>query len=174
MITLICGTNRPENVTSAVVKAYSELLKKRNIDHHILHLEHLPKDFVFNNDVIGNRNPDFSRIVKEAIDGADKLVFIAPEYNGGFPGVLKAFIDGIWPEVLKDKKVAFVGVASGRAGNLRGMDQLTNICHYLNMHVLPFKVPISSIEKFIDKNGAMTEENTLNVLDKQIGLFEKF
>lgn len=173
-MTLICGTNRPNNVTSKVVKAYSALLITHNIQHEIVYLTELPKDFAFNNDVMGEKSPVFSQVVQEKIAPSDKLVIISPEYNGGFPGVLKAFIDGIWPKTLQGKKVALVGVASGRAGNLRGMDQLTNICHYLKMLVLPFKVPISSIEKYLDEQKELTDEGTLEVLNQQIEDFKAF
>lgn len=168
MITLVCGTNRPQNITSKVVEAYFELLKSRSIDCQILSLEDLPKDFVFNNDVIGEKNEAFSAIVREKIEKAERLVIISPEYNGTFPGVLKAFIDAMFPKVLKGKKVAMVGVASGRAGNLRGMDQLTNVCHYLGMSVVPFKVPISSINQILNGSDKLIDAPTLEVLNKQI------
>lgn len=174
MITLICGTNRPNNITSKVVVAYSNLLKSRSIEHQILFLEDLPHDFAFNNDIMGKKNEDFSEMIRVNIEAADKFVFFSPEYNGGFPGVLKAFIDSIFPKLLKGKKVAMVGVASGRSGNLRGMDHLTNICNYLGMVVLPFKVPISSINQFLDEENNLYHADTLNVLRQQIEDFIKF
>jgi len=174
MTTIICGTNRPNNVTSIVVRAYAELLKSKGEPTQILELEHLPHDFIFRNDVIGDKNPVFSGMVAKFISNVDRIVIISPEYNGGFPGVLKAFIDAVWPGDMKGKRAALVGVASGRAGNLRGMDQLTNILHYLSVHVLPFKVPISSIEKYLDDARELTDENTLEVLNKQVELFLNF
>ncbi len=174
MTTLICGTNRPNNVTSIVVRAYAELLKSKGEPAQILELEHLPQDFIFRNDVIGEKNPVFSELVVKYIAKVERIVIISPEYNGGFPGVLKSFIDAVWPADMKGKRVALVGVASGRAGNLRGMDQLTNILHYLSVHVLPFKVPISSIDKYLNEARELTDENTLAVLNKQVDLFLNF
>ncbi len=165
MITVICGTNRANSNTSLVVRFYENLLKSKNQEVEVLYLEDLPKDYVFHNDVLGNASPEFTNIVKSKIVPADKLVVISPEYNGGYTGALKAFIDGVWPENLKGKKVAMVGVASGRSGNLRGMDHLTNIFHYLKMDVIPFKLPISRIETLID-NGELVDVYTMETLDK--------
>ena len=36
---------------------------------------------------------------------SEKFVFIVPEYNGSFPGVLKTFIDGLaFPDTFEQKK----------------------------------------------------------------------
>jgi NAD(P)H-dependent FMN reductase len=66
------------------------------------------------------------------------------------------------------KKGAVVGVAAGRAGNLRGIDQLVGILHYLNMTVLPHLQPYSQINKLLDENGTITDANTLEVLQKHV------
>jgi NAD(P)H-dependent FMN reductase len=43
-----------------------------------------------------------------------------------------------------------IGVSTGRAGNLRGMEHLTGMLNYLNMHVHPEKLPVSSVQDLID------------------------
>ena len=166
MITVICGTNRANSNTSIVTRSYENLLKSKNQEVEVIYLEELPKDYVFHNDVLGNASPEFTETVRNKIIPADKLVVISPEYNGGYTGALKAFIDGVWPENMKGKKVALVGVASGRAGNLRGMDHLTNIFHYLQLDVLPFKVPLSRIETLIE-GDELVDVYSLETLDKQ-------
>jgi NAD(P)H-dependent FMN reductase len=173
MITIICGTNRPQNNTSIIVKAYADMLKSKGNATQILWLEDLPADFIFKNEVLGGASDKLKKIAEQYIEKPEKLVIISPEYNGGFPGVLKSFIDSIVPQLFENKKIALVGVASGRAGNLRGMDQLTNILHYLKAHVLPLKVPVSSINKLIDEHE-LTDESTREVLTKQIDQFLAF
>jgi chromate reductase len=82
---------------------------------------------------------------------------VSPEYNGSFPGVLKLFLDALsvkdYKKTFSGKRVSLIGVASGRAGNFRGMEHLTGIFNYLNMIVMPNKLPISSVEKVIDEKG---------------------
>ena len=82
---------------------------------------------------------------------ADKFWFVFPEYNGGIPGMLKLFLDAISVRAYKatfhGKKACLTGISTGRAGNLRGLDQLTNILNYLQVIVHPNKVPISSISR---------------------------
>jgi len=173
MITLICGTNRPNNNTSAVVRVYESLLKKSGQAVELIYLEQLPHDFAYRNAVLGDSAPELEAIIERCIRPAEKLVILSPEYNGGFPGVLKAFIDAIYPKDLRGKKAALVGVASGRAGNLRGLDHLTNILNYLNLVVLPFKVPISGIEALM-QNGELVDDQTIETLSKQVDQFISF
>jgi NAD(P)H-dependent FMN reductase len=108
-------------------------------------------------------------LLDEFILPAQKIVFIVPEYNGSFPGVLKIFLDAVHPDTNRGKKVALVGVSSGRAGNIRGLDHLTGVLHYLGMHILPNKLPISSVLTLLDANGSLKDENTIKALEKQIG-----
>ncbi len=173
MITVICSTNRAENHTKIVARFYAELLKQKKQKIQYFSLEDLPVDFAFNNDIFGKKNKKFSEIVEKFIVPADKIVFVSPEYNGSIPGVLKTFIDGMDPDIFEGKKAALVGVASGRSGNVRGMDHLTNILNYLEVQVLPFKVPVSGILKLI-VHGKIIDGATQKTLEKQVEKFIKF
>jgi len=165
MITIISATNRPNSNTLKVSKFYSQLLDKQGLTNSVLSLEHLPADLSFSN-MFGNKNTDFQKLLEEYINPVQKFVIICPEYNGSFPGILKTFFDAIHPDVNRGKKVAMVGVASGRAGNLRGMEHLTGVLNYLGMHIHPNKLPISSILTLLDENGELKDENTIKALEK--------
>jgi len=174
MITVISGTIRPKNKTSLVAKHYVELLKKKGQDVEFLNIEDLPKDFVFNNDTMGTKNPEFSKFVEKYIIPANKYVILTPEYNGSFPGAIKAFFDGVNPDDFREKKVALVGVAAGRSGNARGMDQLVSIYNYTNMPVLPYKVTMPAIYALMNEEGVIHDEKMLATIDKQMDAFIAF
>ena len=59
------------------------------------------------------------------------------------------------------------------AGNLRGMDHLSASLHYMKMNVHHNKLPISVIDRVMDKNGRLNEE-TLKAIDEQISEFINF
>ena len=78
---------------------------------------------------------------------SEKFVFIVPEYNGSFPGVLKAFIDGLeYPGTFRGKKCALVGLSSGVQGAGLALSHLTDIFNYCGMHVLALKPKLARIE----------------------------
>lgn len=173
MITVICGTHRPKNQTLSVVNRYFEILEKMGQEVKILQMDELPEDFLISN-TFGKRTHGMEDIIHEKIVAADKLVIVSPEYNGSYPGLFKAFLDAVKPHVWRGKKVALVGVASGRAGNLRGMDHLTDVMHHLRAEVFSLKVPISQLDALMNDQGMMVDELTVRVLEQQAEEFLKF
>ncbi len=169
MITVVSGTNRKGSMTLQVALLCAKILREKGEEVKVLDLCDLPHDFVFSA-LYGNTNADFDAIVEECIYAADKLLVLSPEYNGGFSGVLKAFIDGWNPKMLRNQKVALIGVASGRSGNLRGLDYLTNVFHYMRLHVYPDKVPVSAVHTLGTDQG-IHDEATHKVLDRMLSGF---
>lgn len=174
MITIITGTNRPSSNSRAVANLYARLLEQRNQPHQILDLADLPADFTSSAlyDNIGT-NEAFNQLCG-LIGSSDKFVFVVPEYNGSFPGVLKAFIDGLaYPNTFRNKKAALVGISSGVQGSGLAMSHLTDIFNYLGMHVLALKPRLAQIEKNFD-GTVITNELYLELLNQQIDQFINF
>ena len=173
MITVICGTHRPQNQTLRVVEKYLEILKELHQEEDVFSMDELPADFLAS-DSFGKRSEEVERLIDTKITPAERFVIISPEYNGSYPGVLKAFFDGMDHDMWKGKKVALVGVASGRAGNLRGMDHLTDVCHFLRMEVFSLKIPISRWYSLVNDEGEFADDDTIALLREQATEFLKF
>ena len=98
-----------------------------------------------------------------------------PEYNGSIPGIFKTFIDSCNIDTcFRGKKAALVGIAAGRAGNLRGLDHLTDILHHSGCEVLSYKLPISSIRQLFDENNEFKTTETKSAIEKQVEMFLRF
>ncbi|MBK9013057.1 MAG: NAD(P)H-dependent oxidoreductase [Saprospiraceae bacterium] len=180
MITVISGTNRLNSEALHFANYYFNLLSAKSDEPvKLLALENIPHDW-FHPDMYekGAQSPSLAALQDEYILPAKKFVFVIPEYNGGLPGVLKLFLDACSIREYKasffGKKAALVGVASGRAGNLRGIEHLIGILHHVGTVVLPKILPISSIEKLLDENGTITDIGTLKAIEKQADAFLAF
>ena len=150
MITIISGTNREGAYSRIVSEIYGEMLERKGQPFQILDLKDLPPDFIFSAS-FENRgvHSGFNEIQKK-IDGSDKFVFVVPEYNGSFPGVLKAFLDGLkFPGSLKNKTAALVGLASGHMGGALALSHLTDVLHYMGIMVLPINPRLPRISKIL-------------------------
>lgn len=159
---IISGTNRVGSHTEKVSRQYLEILKSKGIDANFLTLENL--------DIL-TRNNEVKRVETEYLIPAQKIIFILPEYNGSYPGILKLLIDNSdIRKVWYYKKALLTGVATGRAGNLRGMDHLGDTLQYLRMTVHYNKLPISRVDKLLDENGCLDKE-TLSVINRQLDEF---
>ena len=173
MTTIISGTNREGSNTLKLAKYYHRQLSEKGFDTEILSLSDLPGDLI-SSDLYGKRSEAFQSI-QDRITASSKFIFVIPEYNGSFPGVLKTFIDACtFPESFFGKKAALVGLSSGKYGNIRGIDHFTGICHYINMHVLPLRIHIPNIRKEFDENGNLFNEDTVKFTNQQIERFIEF
>lgn len=174
MITLISATNRKNSNTLKVAKEYERLLKERNLPCRLLNLEYLPVS-VLSADIYDEDDIDFEQLQETYLFPAEKFIFIMPEYNGSMPGILKIMIDvADIKKAFYGKKALLVGVATGRAGNLRGMDHLTGVLNHMKMAVHYNKLPISKVDLELDANGHFSQPATLKVIERQIDEFMYF
>jgi len=173
MVTIIASTNRPGSSTLKLAQYYKKTLAQKGQETTLLSLTELPGSLMLT-DLYGKRSPEFEKI-QQQVTATDKFLFVIPEYNGSFPGVLKVFIDACsFPDSFYDKKAALVGLSSGKYGNIRGIDHFTGVCHYLNLHVMPLKIHIATIRKELDEQGNLTAEDTLRFTNEQMDKFIKF
>ena len=173
MITIVVGTNRPQSNSLVIARHYGRVLEELGEEYCLLALEDLPHDFAYA-DVFGELREEMTAVRDKYIASTTKFVFVIPEYNGGFPGVLKSFIDCIAPADFHGKKAGLVGVSSGQAGSLRPMDQFTNVLNYLRVNVLYAKPKLSNVMGLIDDNGMLTDERAIQQLKDQAELMIKF
>lgn len=174
MITIISSTNRTGANTRQVADIYAVLLNDLNQEHQVLDLKDLPHDFIFSA-LFENRgnNPEFNETQK-LIDESNKFVFIIPEYNGSFPGILKAFLDGLkFPGSFSGKAAAMVGLSSGTMGGSLAMSHLSDILNYLGLFVLPIKPRINNVHKIITE-GKIDDIFIMNLLKQQAEQLSKF
>jgi NAD(P)H-dependent FMN reductase len=179
MITVISGTNRQNSQCLQFAALYHSMLEEIVPEESVklLSLEQIPHDW-FHPDMYSKQSPSLSKLQDEYILPAEKLVFVTPEYNGSIPGAVKLFIDACsvreYSRNFTGKKAALVGIASGRAGNLRGMEHLTGVLNYLGTIIMPDKLPISSISKLKNGNGEIADEATLKVMRAHAEAFVGF
>jgi chromate reductase len=173
MVTIISSTNRPGSSTLKVSKYYQKRLAEKGVNAGILSLEQLPGNLIAS-DLYGKRSEEFKPI-QEIVTQTQKFIFVIPEYNGSFPGVLKVFIDACdFPASFYEKKAALVGISSGKYGNIRGIDHFTGVCHYLHLNVMSLKIHIPSVRQELDENNHLFKEDTLKFTDEQIDKFILF
>ena len=171
MITVISGTNRPESRTRLFADHFSRELRALGEENLLLDMADLHHGYFQTGMYEGTPgDPRLLELQKTYVLPTQKFAVFVPEYNGSYPGVLKLFLDGIsvldYAGNFKGKHVALVGLASGRAGNLRGMDHLADVFSHMGAWVLPNRLPISGIEGLITEDQ-LTDEETKKALRAQ-------
>lgn len=173
MVTIIASTNRPNSSTLKLAQYYQKKLAAKGLDANLLSLIDLPADLL-NSDMYGKRSEKF-KAIQQMVNDTDKFLFIIPEYNGSFPGVLKLFIDACdFPGSFYEKKAALVGLSSGKYGNIRGIEHFNGVCGYVHLHVMPLRIHIANIRQELDADGHLFQPDTVKFTDEQMDKFIKF
>ncbi|WP_420460750.1 NADPH-dependent FMN reductase [Neolewinella sp.] len=171
MITVISGTNRSDSRTLLFARHYARLLEELGQEVELLNMAELHHGYFAGKmyDPLGN-DAQLVKWQQRYILAADKLAVFVPEYNGSYPGVLKLFIDGIsvidYDGNFGGKHVALIGVSTGRAGNLRGIDHLADVFAHMGAWVLPNRLPLSRVDVLLT-GEELTDAGTKKSLRQQ-------
>lgn len=96
-----------------------------------------------------------------AIAAATGVVLATPEYHGSLSSVMKLVIENLgFPSVLAGKPVALLGVAAGRIGAIKSLEQLRGICSHVGAIVLPGPVSVAGVRAVFDEDGRVLDPET--------------
>jgi NAD(P)H-dependent FMN reductase len=130
-IPLLLGTNRKGRASENVAKwVYSKMEEREEIEPQFFDV----RDFQLLQDDYGTElGPQYPEW-RNAIIKADGLVIVTPEYNHGYPGILKSVLDLLLKEYIH-KAVAFVGVSSHAWGGTRVIEACVPMVRELGLAV---------------------------------------
>lgn len=94
----------------------------------------------------------WSKMIREA----DALLIITPEYNHGYPPVLKNAIDFLFNE-WNDKPVGLIGYGGG--GATHSIRQLREVMELVKLRALEYQVSIAKIWEALDDDGNVKPES---------------
>jgi chromate reductase, NAD(P)H dehydrogenase (quinone) len=166
LITIISGTNRKGSISLKVAKIYEAVLKSQSISTNLLSLEQKE---------VWRRGEEMLEIESQLLIPAEKFIFVMPEYNASFPGILKVMMDNCdIKKVWWHKKALLTGLSEGRAGNIRGIEHMTSILNYLKVNVHYNKMLLSKIKEEIDGEGNLIKPDTMAAIETQVAQFISF
>lgn len=153
-IPLLFGTNRKGNQSIIAARwVFGEMEKRPEIETKFF----AASEFAFPNDDccggIKDRFPEY----RDAITRADGLVIVAPEYNHGYPGVLKSILDLLLTE-YNHKAAGLVGVSAGPLGGARMVEQLVPVCRELGLVPLKKSIHFSAVQDVFSAEGNLKNE----------------
>lgn len=99
--------------------------------------------------------------MQESVKGASGLILATPEYHGSFSSMLKLMIENLgFPSAMAGKPVSLLGVASGRIGAIKSLEQLRGVCSHVGAIVLPGPVSVAGVNRVFDEEGNCLDEST--------------
>ncbi len=117
--------------------------------------------------------PEFS----EKLQRADALVIVTPEYNNGYPGVLKNALDYFYPEYRR-KPFGIVTVSAGPFGGINCLAQLRQVVLALGAYPIPARMTVSRVQESFAEDGTprdpMYEKQIKSLFDELLWITGAF
>jgi len=163
-IPIVLGTARQGRKSELVANYVLSFFKKLDVEIELIDV----RDFVQGSTYGHNQNID---LWKSKATKADGLIIVTPEYNHGYPGELKIFLDNIYHE-LSHKPLGLVGVSSGTIGGSRAIEQLKLLA--IEFHMVPVRTSVyfGPVASLFDENNDLKDKTTWD--KSMVGMTDEF
>jgi NAD(P)H-dependent FMN reductase len=159
-IPLILGTPRKGRASESVARfVLSELAKRDGVETELLDVRELR--FATDDEGEAIKDAEFSA----KISRADALVIVTPEYNHGYPGLLKHALDSNLKEYIH-KAVGLCGVSAGGFGGTRVVENLLPVLRELGLVTIFWDGNFSGAHKLFDESGNILDDAYVRRTDK--------
>lgn len=171
-IHILSATDRP-NSNALKVSRYANQFLSEKATTEIFSLRDFPIE-----DIVGgkyNNKPESVEQFNDKFLDADGFVFVIPEYNGGFPGILKLFYDYLpFPKAFNKTPICLIGEAAGAFGALRPVEQFSQLLIYRQAHIFPERMFIQRVNDTFDEENGLLSEKMQKLWEKQLKGFPDF
>lgn len=158
-IPVILGTPRQGRMSEHVARfVFEEVRKRDGVETELIDVREL--NLPLNDAGQSIKDPQFSATVKRA----DALVIVTPEYNHGYPGLLKHALDTNLSEYIH-KAVGVCGVSAGGFGGTRVIEHLLPVLRELGLVTIFNDGNFSHVQKLFDDSGKLLDESHLKYID---------
>jgi len=163
-IPVILGTTRKGRASEHVAKfVFGEVQKREDVVTELIDIRELG----FPGDDAGEAIKDSK--FSAAMIRADGLVIVAPEYNHGYPGMLKHVLDTNLKEYIH-KAVGICGVSAGGFGGTRVIEGLLPVLRELGLVTIFWDGNFSGAQTLFDEAGNIKDHAThVKRIDKFVG-----
>ena len=158
-VVAISGTSRPGNYTAMALAVVVDELRGAGETVTVFDARDLDLRFP------GHGETADAQRLRAAVGGASGVVIASPEYHGGLCAMTKLVIENLgFPSVLAGKPVALAGVAAGRIGAIKSLEQLRAVCAHVGAYALPRAVSVAGVRAAFDDEGRCLDEDVAKSL----------
>jgi len=155
-VAVVVGSNRPKRICPEIAAWVRRTLAADSpLEFDTIDLRAIDLPFVDEPDIaaLGVYVHEHTRRWSELVSSFDGFVFVFPQYNWGYPAVLKNALDFLYAE-WRDKPVGLV--TYGTRGGGRGAAQMQQVLEGLHMRNTATNPGLNTTPAQLDEDGAFT------------------
>ena len=162
-ILVLAGSARLDSIHRKLARQTVEALRNVGLEATLADLRDFPMPIYDGDLETGQGLPPAAKALKELARRHDGFAIASPEYNGGYPALLKNALDWISRpepgdrplEVFRGKVAAILSASPGPAGGSRGLRQLRELLVMMNVSVVPQELAIARSSAAFDADGRL-------------------
>jgi len=159
-IPVILGTARKGRASEAVARfVLDEVRKHDGVETELIDIRDL--GLAMDDEGESIKDAEFS----EKMNRADALVLVVPEYNHGYPGLLKHALDTNLKEYIH-KAVGVCGVSAGGFGGTRVIQGLLPVLRELGLVTIFWDGNFSGAHKLFGESGQLLDQSYVRRTDQ--------
>ena len=159
-IPVILGTPRQGRYSEHVAKfVFGEMARLPGVETQLVDVRDLPMPVTGAGEDV--KDPAFSELCMRA----DAFVLVAPEYNHGYPGLLKHVLDTNLKEYIH-KAVGICGVSAGGFGGTRVIQNMLPVMRELGLVTIFWDGNFSSVQKLFSPDGMLLDSSYPRRMEK--------
>ena len=159
-IPVILGTTRKGRRSAHAARfILGQLQKREGITSELIDIEELNLPVDDAGEAV--KDPRFSA----AMERADAIVIVSPEYNHSFPGLLKHVLDSCLKEYIH-KAAGIVGVSAGVFGGARAIEHFQPVLRELGLVSIFWDVNFGTVGRVFDAGGELLDQAYISRTDK--------
>ena len=159
-IPVILGTARQGRQSEHVARFVFEQTKKRvDVETELIDVREIPMRL----DDEGEQMKDAT--FSATIERCDGIILVVPEYNHGYPGLLKHALDMNLKEYIH-KAVGICGVSAGPFGGARVIEGLLPVMRELGLVAIFEDVNFGKVGTLFDEHGKLLEQSYVGRVEK--------
>ena len=105
--------------------------------------------------------------ISNALNDADGLIFVSPEYNGSYSGALKNTVDYFTKEWAK-KPIGICAASTGRLGGVNASHKMQDLVLAIGAFPMPYKFLVPNLKDSLNDEGEPQDEFLAKNLDKYV------
>jgi chromate reductase, NAD(P)H dehydrogenase (quinone) len=153
----VSGSLRRDSHNTILLRAAGELVEQQGAEFELFDgLKAIPP---YDEDDDVGHGPIAVARFRQAIAGADALLFATPEYNSSIPGVLKNAVDWasrpLATSPLRNKPVAVIGASTGMFGAVWAQAELRKVLGAAGARVAEVELAVGHAHEHLDPAGRL-------------------
>lgn len=158
-IGIILGSTREGRFSDKLSTALEKIARKKGVTVEIIDLRDYELPFLDEETLPAKRTKFRNKAVKswsEKISSFGSFIILCPEYNAGYPGVLKNALDALYHE-WSNKLVGLISYSSGPYAGAGALAQLKQVLERLQMNVVSTIMSIPVIGQAFTNSGELAD-----------------